>query len=80
MRALETGAWIVRTSTAGISGIIAPNGRYVSRTDIGQAIVLHGFIGPRAGSFFPAIGSPPIAFALLLLYASIVARAPKTQS
>jgi apolipoprotein N-acyltransferase len=74
MRALETGAWIVRAGNNGISGIIAPNGRYFSRTKLNETTIVHGFIGLRAGSVFSAIGSTPIALALSFLYAALIAR------
>lgn len=73
MRALETGTWIVRAGNTGISGIIAPNGHYISRTNLNETILLHGFIGPQTGSLFSAIGSTPIALTLLLLYAGLIA-------
>jgi len=72
MRALETGAWIVRAGATGISGVIAPNGRYISRTKLNETTIVHGFIGARAGSLFSGLGSGPIAFALILLYAGLI--------
>jgi apolipoprotein N-acyltransferase len=78
MRALETGAWIVRAGAAGISGIIAPNGRYVAKTKLNEMTIAHGFIGPRAGSLFSVIGSTPIVVALMLLYIALVARRHST--
>lgn len=78
MRALETGAWIVRAGAAGISGIIAPNGRYVAKTKLNEMAIAHGFIGPRAGSLFSAGGSTPIVVALSILYIALVARRQST--
>jgi apolipoprotein N-acyltransferase len=74
MRALETGAWIVRAGATGISGIIAPNGRYIAQSKLNETTIVHGFIGRREGSLFSTIGSTPIAFALILLYAALVVR------
>jgi apolipoprotein N-acyltransferase len=78
MRALETGAWIVRAGASGISGIIAPNGRYVVKTKLNEVTIAHGFIGPRVGTMFSGIGSTPIVLALMLLYAALVARRQAT--
>jgi apolipoprotein N-acyltransferase len=74
MRALETGAWIVRAGATGVSGIIAPNGRYTVQSKLNEMTIVHGMIGPRAGSFFGAIGSTPVVIGLMLLYASLVLR------
>jgi apolipoprotein N-acyltransferase len=74
MRALETGVWIVRAGSSGISGIIAPTGRYIVRTNLNETTIIHGFIGLPTGSLFSAIGATPIALALSLLYAGVVTR------
>ncbi|HEY0799192.1 MAG TPA: apolipoprotein N-acyltransferase, partial [Candidatus Baltobacteraceae bacterium] len=68
MRALESGIWVVRAGATGISGIIAPNGRYTVETNLGEMTIAQGDIGPPTGSLYAAIGSFPISFALALLY------------
>ena len=73
MRALETGAWIVRVGATGISGIIAPNGRYTARTKLNETTIVHGFIGARTGSVFSMLGSTPVAIMLIFLYAGLIA-------
>jgi len=78
MRALETGAWIVRAGATGISGIIAPNGRYVAKSKLNEMTIVHGFIGPRAGTLFSAVGSTPIVIMLAILYGALTARRQST--
>ncbi len=72
MRALETGAWILRAGATGISGIIAPTGRYVVETPLDEQGVAAGFIGPPAKTLYDAIGSAPISCALAALYAVLI--------
>ena len=69
MRALETGSWIVRAAATGISGIIAPNGRYTQATALDRVAVVQGTIGPPAGAPYPHIGAVSVGIALLVLYA-----------
>jgi apolipoprotein N-acyltransferase len=71
MRALETGRWIVRAASTGISGIIAPNGRYVRQSNLNEAVVVAGAIGPPVRTAYDAIGPGGIALALALAYGGI---------
>ena len=68
MRAIETGSWIVRAASTGISGIIAPDGRYTERTDLDREAVVLGMVGAPPGSVFAILGPSPIIVALTLLY------------
>lgn len=49
MRALETGRWIVRATNTGISAIIDPDGRTVSRSGLFTTEILKGGVPARAG-------------------------------
>ncbi|MEO6989880.1 MAG: nitrilase-related carbon-nitrogen hydrolase, partial [Candidatus Baltobacteraceae bacterium] len=69
MRALETGTWIVRAAATGISGIIAPNGRYVQRTTLQHVAIVSGAIGPPAPTLYARLGAYPIALLLILAWA-----------
>jgi len=73
MRALETGTWVVRAASTGISGIVAPNGRYAQATRLNEQAVLTGAIGRPTGAPYVAIGGNAVAVGLILLYAGIVA-------
>jgi apolipoprotein N-acyltransferase len=73
MRALETGRWIVRAASTGISGIIAPNGRYVRSSKLNEQAVVTGLIGPPVDTVYDTIGGTPVAVALVLIYAGVVA-------
>ncbi len=71
MRALETGRWIVRAASTGISGIIAPNGRYVRVSQLNEAVVVAGTIGPPVRTAYDSYGPGGIAFGLALVYGGI---------
>ena len=75
MRALETGSWIVRAASTGISGIVAPDGRFVRALPLGVAAYAAGTIGPGVRTPFDAIG--PLAWVALfaIVYLVVVARA-----
>ncbi len=73
MRALETGRWIVRAASTGISGIIAPNGRYVAASALGPAAVVSGSIGAPQGTAYDALGGNTLGAAFAALYAVLVA-------
>jgi apolipoprotein N-acyltransferase len=72
MRAIETGAWVVRAAATGISGIIAPNGRYTAQTRLETQDVLAGPIGRPVSTVYAHFGSVPVAFAFALIYIGIV--------
>ena len=67
LRAIETGRWVLRAASTGISGSIAPNGRYthVSKLDT-QAVVVGNVGVPQPGPY-ARIGPLPIGVALLIL-------------
>lgn len=72
MRAIETGRWIVRAAATGISGIIAPDGRYVSRTPLDTEDTVLGEVGAPAPTFFSRIGPNAIALACALVLAALL--------
>jgi apolipoprotein N-acyltransferase len=72
MRALESGIWVVRAGATGVSGIIAPNGRYTVETQVGEMTIAQGNIGPPSLTLFATIGSLPIVAALAVLYAALL--------
>jgi apolipoprotein N-acyltransferase len=74
MRALETGSWVLRAAATGISGIVAPTGRYVSEAGLDRVAIVVGKIGRPARTPYASLGALPICIALVLLYAVVVAR------
>ncbi|MEO6914087.1 MAG: apolipoprotein N-acyltransferase [Candidatus Baltobacteraceae bacterium] len=68
MRAIESGTWVVRAASTGISGIIAPDGRYTERSEMDTQAVVLGRVGQPPGSLFARIGPTPIAVAGIVLY------------
>ena len=73
MRALETGRWVVRAASTGVSGVIAPNGRYTQKTALNEQAVVSGLIGTPVDAPYVAIGGNAVAALLFVLYAAIVA-------
>ncbi len=68
LRAIESGTWILRAASTGISGIIAPDGRYVQHTDLDRQAVVLGLVGSPPGAPFARIGPTAIGLAAILLY------------
>jgi apolipoprotein N-acyltransferase len=72
LRAIENGTWLVRAAATGISGIIAPDGRFVARSALDTQTVVTGLVGAPPGSLFARIGPTPVTLAMLVLYLALV--------
>jgi apolipoprotein N-acyltransferase len=72
LRAIETGAYVVRAAATGISGIIAPDGRWQARSRIGERVIVSGRVGPRVPTFFSRIGPTAIGMLLVVLYVALL--------
>ncbi|MBD5635050.1 MAG: apolipoprotein N-acyltransferase, partial [Candidatus Eremiobacteraeota bacterium] len=72
MRAIETGRWIVRAASTGISGIIAPDGRCIERSGLDEAAVVAGPIGLPVDTVYDAVGGSAVAATFALAYLVIV--------
>jgi apolipoprotein N-acyltransferase len=68
LRAIESGAYVVRAAATGISGIIAPDGRWQARSRLEQQTTVVGKVGRRVPTLFARIGPTRIALALIVLY------------
>lgn len=68
LRAIETGAYVVRAAATGISGIIAPDGRWQRRSRLQHRSIVAGHVGLRVPTVFSRIGPTTIAFLLVALY------------
>ncbi len=75
MRAIETGRYVVRAASTGVSGIIAPDGRYRRETRLNHVAIVSGAIGAPVWTVFDTIGSPTVAAILAALYVVIIVRA-----
>jgi apolipoprotein N-acyltransferase len=73
MRAIENGTWVLRAAATGVSGIVAPDGRYVRESGLNRIAVVEGPIGPPAPSLYAAIGALPVGIALVLIYVAVIA-------
>jgi apolipoprotein N-acyltransferase len=68
LRAVESGAYVVRAAATGISGIIAPDGRWQARSRLEQQTTVVGKVGRRVPTLFARIGPTRVALALIVLY------------
>ncbi len=73
MRAIESGRWVVRAASTGISGIISPRGRYTSASVLDEQAVVTGTIGAPVETFYARIGGNGVALFFALLAAFIIA-------
>jgi apolipoprotein N-acyltransferase len=78
MRAIETGRWIVRAAATGVSGIIAPDGRYTGRTPLDTQTTVLGKVGSPVPTLYSRFGPNPIALACTLLLAGLAGRARRS--
>jgi apolipoprotein N-acyltransferase len=69
LRAIESGAYVVRAAATGISGIIAPDGTWRARAGLARRTIVEGRVGPRAPTVFSRIGPTNIVLMLMGLYA-----------
>jgi apolipoprotein N-acyltransferase len=67
LRAIETGRWIVRAATTGISGIISPDGNWQSQADIGSQKVITGTIGEPLSTIYNRIGPTGASLGILVI-------------
>jgi apolipoprotein N-acyltransferase len=73
LRAVETGAYVVRAAATGISGIIAPDGTWQKRSAMEELVTIDGLVGPRVVTMFSRIGPTPVAIGFIVLYALVLA-------
>ncbi|GAC1573952.1 MAG: hypothetical protein NVS3B7_05640 [Candidatus Elarobacter sp.] len=64
LRAVETGRWVLRAGATGISGIVAPDGRWTQRTQLGGEAIVLGDVGAPAPGPYARIGPAPVGLAL----------------
>jgi apolipoprotein N-acyltransferase len=67
LRALETGRWIVRAAATGISGVIAPDGRWRAHSNLDTVAVVRGAIGEPQPTIYSRIGPWWVGSALALV-------------
>jgi apolipoprotein N-acyltransferase len=73
LRAIENGTWLVRAAATGVSGIIAPDGRWTALAPMDVQTSVVGYVGPPTGSLFARIGPTPVIAFFALLYIALVA-------
>jgi apolipoprotein N-acyltransferase len=72
LRAIESGAYVVRAAATGISGIIAPDGTWQQRSKLEQQITVFGRVGPRVPTVYSTIGPTIVAVVFLVLYTALL--------
>ncbi len=72
IRAIETGAYVIRAAATGISGIIAPDGTWQKRSRMEEQAIVPGKVGPRVPTIFSRIGPTTVALALLWIYVTLL--------
>jgi apolipoprotein N-acyltransferase len=68
MRAIESGAYVVRAAATGISGVIAPDGTWQKRSRMEEQAIVAGTVGRPVPTLFSRIGPTAVALALAWLY------------
>jgi apolipoprotein N-acyltransferase len=72
LRAIESGAYVVRAAATGISGIIRPDGTWQARSRLQRRTVVAGKVGPRLDTVFSRIGPTAIGLLLGVLYVALL--------
>jgi apolipoprotein N-acyltransferase len=72
LRAVETGAYVVRAAATGISGIIAPDGTWQKRSRLDKRRIVAGRVGPRVDTAFSKIGPTTVGLLLAVFYAAFL--------
>ncbi|HXO16650.1 MAG TPA: apolipoprotein N-acyltransferase [Candidatus Dormibacteraeota bacterium] len=72
LRAIETGAYVVRAAATGISGIIAPDGRWLARSRLDKRTIVAGRVGQRVVTVFSKIGPTAVGLLLAVLYLTLL--------
>ena len=72
MRAIESGAYVIRAAATGISGVIAPDGTWQKRSRMEEQTIVAGKVGPRVPTLFAMIGPTTVALLIGWLYVILV--------
>lgn len=67
LRAVETGRWVLRAGATGISGIVAPDGRWTQRTALGAVAIVVGDVGAPVDVPYAHFGPTPVGVVLALI-------------
>ncbi len=73
MRAIESGNWVLRAAATGISGIIAPNGRWQQSAGLDREAIVTGGVGLPSRTIYALIGPLPFSLAFAVVYVVILA-------
>ena len=70
LRAVESGRWMLQSSTTGYSAIVSPDGALAQRSELRESVVLAGDVELRSGSTpATALGSWPLVVAAAVVLA-----------
>ena len=79
LRAIETGAYVVRAAATGISGIIAPDGTWTTRTRIDTQQIATANVGPAVRTLFALIGPTTVIALFAALFVVLLLLPRRTQ-
>lgn len=68
VRAVESGRWVLRAASTGISGIIAPDGTWTERTQLETQTTVSGLIGPPQPSLYAMYGPTPVILGIAFVF------------
>ena len=72
LRAIESGEYVVRAAATGISGIVAPDGTWSSRTALETQSIVTGTVGAPVPTAFSRIGPNAVALVCAIVYVILV--------
>lgn len=72
IRAIESGAYVVRAAATGISGIIAPDGTWQKRSRMERLAIVTGKVGRPTPTAFSHVGPTTVALGLVALYGALL--------
>ena len=73
MRALETGRFLLRSTNTGVTAIVAPDGKIVSRAPLFTATVLTDVITPMGGMTpYARLGDKPVIYGMVLALLGLI--------
>jgi apolipoprotein N-acyltransferase len=78
LRAIESGAYVIRAAATGVSGIIAPDGRWLARSGVERQAIVTADVGPRVPTFFSKIGPSRVVAVIAALWIALMLVARRT--
>jgi apolipoprotein N-acyltransferase len=78
LRAIESGAYVIRAAATGVSGVIAPDGRWLARSGVERQAIVTADVGPRVPTVFSQIGPSRAVAVIAALWIVLMLAARRT--